>query len=194
MTSSHTNRGFTLIELLVVVAIISLLSSIMLASLQSARIRATQAKTLTEMRQIGHALNLYYTDHGRYPTGASTFTGTWPQLQSDLRPYMKVPYPDFSSTMDSNGFVTAGYSYYQGGPHVGLKRKIFNVKSGEYKACVTIYDGFYLIASIPGGQTSVTENDGGPALGSIDPLMSAFGRVDIGPPNDCPSDASSFTY
>ena len=61
------HAGFTLIELLVVVAIISLLSSIVMASLNSARVKARDAKRLTELRELAKAFELYYDDNGFYP-------------------------------------------------------------------------------------------------------------------------------
>ncbi len=61
------NRGFTLIELLVVVAIIGILSSVVLASLNSARSKARDAKRLSDMRQIQNALEMYYHDNGFFP-------------------------------------------------------------------------------------------------------------------------------
>jgi prepilin-type N-terminal cleavage/methylation domain-containing protein len=59
--------GFTLIELLVVVAIISLLSSIVLASLKEAREKAKISKLRSEMNQLLTAIELYKTDKGYYP-------------------------------------------------------------------------------------------------------------------------------
>lgn len=49
---NKNKRGFTLIELLVVVSIIGLLSSIVLASLNSARTKAKEAKAKMEMKQF----------------------------------------------------------------------------------------------------------------------------------------------
>lgn len=59
----HTQKGFTLIELLVVVAIIGLLSSVVLASLQGARSKARDTKRVAETRSIEKALLLYSLDH-----------------------------------------------------------------------------------------------------------------------------------
>jgi len=51
-------RGFTLIELLVVVAIIGLLSSIALASLNTARDKARNAATFAQMKFIERSIRL----------------------------------------------------------------------------------------------------------------------------------------
>jgi type II secretion system protein G len=75
----NNKSGFTLIELLVVIAIISLLSSVVSASLSSARGKARDAVRLSDIRQISSALELYYSDNGSYPN----ITGM-PALSVDL--------------------------------------------------------------------------------------------------------------
>jgi prepilin-type N-terminal cleavage/methylation domain-containing protein len=61
-------RGFTLIELLVVISIISLLSSVILSSLSTARAKARDARRLQDMRTIQTAINLYQNDNrGKVP-------------------------------------------------------------------------------------------------------------------------------
>ncbi|MBU1102381.1 prepilin-type N-terminal cleavage/methylation domain-containing protein [Patescibacteria group bacterium] len=52
--------GFTLIELLVVIAIIGLLATIVLVSLNSARIKARDARRQSDMHQIALAMEMYY--------------------------------------------------------------------------------------------------------------------------------------
>lgn len=59
-------RGFTLIELLVVIAIIGVLSSVVLASLNSARTRARDAAIKTGIKQFVTLLQLEYSDTGSY--------------------------------------------------------------------------------------------------------------------------------
>ncbi len=65
----RTPRGFTLIELLVVIAIIGLLSSVVLASLNTARAKARDAQRAATIRQLQNAVEFYYHDNGSYPLG-----------------------------------------------------------------------------------------------------------------------------
>lgn len=63
----NSKKGFTLIELLVVISIITLLSSVVLVSLNSARIKGREAKRQLDLKQLQTALELYYQDNGSYP-------------------------------------------------------------------------------------------------------------------------------
>ncbi len=63
-------RGFTLIELLVVISIIGLLSSVVFASLSTARAKSRDARRKSDITQISKALELYYDKYGGYPTSA----------------------------------------------------------------------------------------------------------------------------
>lgn len=59
-------KGFTLIELLVVIAIIGILSSVVLASLSSARGKARDNAVIQEARQLASIMALEYSDSGSY--------------------------------------------------------------------------------------------------------------------------------
>ena len=61
-------RGFTLIELLVVIAIIGILSSVVLASLNSARQKGRDARRVSDVKQLQLALELFYDANQSYPT------------------------------------------------------------------------------------------------------------------------------
>lgn len=64
----HTkSTGFTLIELLVVIAIVGLLSSIVFASVNSARAKARDAYALASLRELQKALEMFYAEYGFYP-------------------------------------------------------------------------------------------------------------------------------
>jgi len=64
-------NGFTLVELLVVISIIGVLATIITVSLVSSRNRARTVAALADIKQIQKALEIYYADHGNYPTASS---------------------------------------------------------------------------------------------------------------------------
>lgn len=72
-----TRRGFTLIELLVVIAIIGILSSVVLASLNSAREKSRDAKRVSDIKQLQLALELHFDAVGEYPEGLSALAPTY---------------------------------------------------------------------------------------------------------------------
>lgn len=76
----NTQRGFTLIELLVVISIIGLLSSIILASLNTARAKGRDAARISDMRQLRIALELYRNDNGSYPTSLASLVPNYIKL------------------------------------------------------------------------------------------------------------------
>lgn len=72
---SERNRskaaGFTLIELLVVIAIIGILSSVVLASLSTARSKGTDAKVKSNLSGLRVAAEIYYDNNQSYGTASS---------------------------------------------------------------------------------------------------------------------------
>lgn len=75
-------KGFTLIELLVVVAIIGMLSSVVLASLNTARTSARTTRAIQDLKQIQTALELYYNANNSYPSSIGG-AGSWDGLYSN---------------------------------------------------------------------------------------------------------------
>jgi|SRR5665213_1054087 len=78
-------KGFTLIELLVVIAIIGLLASIILASLNTARVKGRDAKRIADLHDIQGALELYYEACGTFPTSSSALTANQAPTASALQ-------------------------------------------------------------------------------------------------------------
>ncbi len=82
----NNQKGFTLIELLVVIAIIGLLASVVLLALNSARVKARDAKRIADVRQLASAQELYSNDNpGNYATSAAAlvtgnYIGTTPDM------------------------------------------------------------------------------------------------------------------
>ncbi len=147
------SSGFTLIEILVVVAIVSMLGTIVFASLNSARARARDVRRRADLNQLRTALELYYDSHNQtYPDTAGVFYtseagapesnngGNWipglvPQyisrLPHDPRAASDHPNPPCS------GLAPERYIYSSDGPHYKLLS--YCAPEGVW----TSNDGFY---------------------------------------------------
>jgi|SRR3989344_3330686 len=105
---NQTKRGFTLIELLVVIAIIGILSSVVLASLNSARKKGRDARRIADVKQVQLALELYYDANGSYPAAISGTQLTSPGYIA------AVPKDPTDNAVYPYDQVSSGSSYYLG--------------------------------------------------------------------------------
>jgi len=132
------NKGFTLIELLVVISIIGLLSSIVLASLNSARIAARDSRRVQDLNAIRTAVQLYYEDYGYYPKAgncdwntncyAYSYSSSWAVLEQTLSKYIpslpKDPNPvncaPWTNNCHSYAYGNVGRRDYTAGVNTNL--------------------------------------------------------------------------
>jgi prepilin-type N-terminal cleavage/methylation domain-containing protein len=70
----NSHRGFTLIELLVVIAIIGILSAVVLASLNTARSKGSDASVQATLHNIQTQAEIYADTNGNYGTAAANVT------------------------------------------------------------------------------------------------------------------------
>ena len=68
----NSRRAFTLIELLVVIAIIAILAAMLLPALATAKLRAQNARCISQLHQCSVAMNLYLPDYDEKFFWAST--------------------------------------------------------------------------------------------------------------------------
>jgi len=124
-------KGFTLIELLVVIAIIGILSSVVLASLNSAREKSRDARRVSDIKQIQLALELYFDSNGEYPdTIADLSTEFLAQEPKDPSTQASYIYDNYADTARAACAVATGAcTYYQLG--ATLEQEGHSVLSGD---------------------------------------------------------------
>lgn len=90
-------KGFTLIELLVVMAIIAILSAVIFPISASVRSKVEQSNCMQNMKEIGMAVEMYYSDNKQYPQALA------PEVEYDTEGNV-VPLEDATGNL-----LTAGY-------------------------------------------------------------------------------------
>ena len=95
---NKNQKGFTLIELLVVIAIIGLLSTLAVVSLNSARIKARDAKRQGDAKTLQTAVEMYLAENASAPAVAATWQGIASSGAGSLSEYLKSGMPEDPST------------------------------------------------------------------------------------------------
>jgi general secretion pathway protein G len=108
-------RGFTLIELLVVIAIIGILSTIVLASLSTARLKSRDARRISDIKQLQLALAVFYDSNAGYPSALSCLAPTYiSSVPTDPSTNVDYPYTPIGSGLCSCATVSNVTSYHLG--------------------------------------------------------------------------------
>ncbi|HRH26494.1 MAG TPA: type II secretion system protein [Candidatus Paceibacterota bacterium] len=161
-------KGFTLIELMVVIAIVGLLSSIVLTSLNRARTRALYSRDTTSLLAIRNAMALYEEKNGSYlcettlddpppPCSLSmitSITGTGASFVTALTPLVtagyisSIPIPTKGGTTYRYEFISPvwwnrdspeiEYKFYCGGQEI--KKYMIKVLSSAQKIDLPLYN------------------------------------------------------
>ncbi|MBU6310621.1 prepilin-type N-terminal cleavage/methylation domain-containing protein [Patescibacteria group bacterium] len=136
-------RGFTLIELLVVIAIIGILSAVVLASLNTARVKSRDARRVADLKQLQLALQLFYDANNAYPATLSALTTAYIATVPNDPVGTAVPY---------------GYDLASGGQSYAL---CANLEEGTNAALNSDVD-----VALTGATACVNTADTGPCSGS----------------------------
>lgn len=132
-----SSRGFTLIELLVVIAIIGILSSVVLASLNTARAKARDAQRVSDMREVAKVLLINTQDNDVPLTGC---TGADARLTTCTGP---GDLADLARYSDTSGITTACTSSSTSACDYSISRTdgSAGATSEDYQVCFRLETG-----------------------------------------------------
>ena len=142
-TKPQTQNGFTLIELLIVIVIISILSGLVLAVVNSTGLRAKtrDSQRVADLKKVQTALELHYAQHRAYP-----ISGTWIRLTGSDSVSNALA-PDFINVMPTDP---------AGG--VGASACATNPEDYRYNYATTASGSEYALTAIMEVETSA-QND-----------------------------------
>lgn len=156
------HRGFTLVELLIVIAIIGIISTLVFVYLRQNRSKARDAARVVQLEALHKALELYYDDHGSYPTGNSnswntfgSYTLSWKDGLGVLLAQYLRNMPPHPSVCPPGSPMNCAYQYY--GNNIVwscLNNKLLTLNGGGRS--------YYILILLENWQSStLSQNDGG---------------------------------
>ena len=161
-TRVRIENGFSLIELLAVMAMIALLTSLLLSAVSKAKEAARATACLSNLRQIGLALQLYTQDNGnrlpvmrdQAPLTNNPSAGMWPGMETVLKPYLSGPVlkcpSDRKGIFEKTGSSYAWNSLLNGEDAEHLR--IFNIDFDPHRVPLVFdKEGFHLARGLGKG-------------------------------------------
>ncbi|HRH33215.1 MAG TPA: prepilin-type N-terminal cleavage/methylation domain-containing protein [bacterium] len=101
-------KAFTLVEIMVVVAIIGILSTLIIISLDTTKMTARNTRRLADIKQLQIALKMYYADNGFYPTAITAGASL---ARNGINYLLRIPQNPFP--YNDNNCPSQDYQYKQ---------------------------------------------------------------------------------
>ena len=182
-------KGFTLIELLVVVAIIGILASVVLASIQTARAKGRDARRVSDIREITNALSLYYSDNGSYPPVSQNPAGVGGWNVSYNAGFLQELVPIYLSenAKDPINKLESGFTFF-GAKAGSYFYAYYNYPNAAYYGCS--FSGSFAVIAIRQIEGNIRSNMPKATCGVFPPSGCPEGGI----PNVCRDWSTEFDY
>lgn len=159
MFRKQSQKGFTFIELAVSIAIIGVLSTVILSSVNRARKSARVAQRVSDIKQVQAALDLYYAKNRLYPTTGGSWRGTCfsysgggsytasnglviPGLAPTYIPRVPTD-PQSNPSVDANCYLYRSGGNPDGTDYAFLVHQVTELSDGSSGASYAKYPEFY---------------------------------------------------
>lgn len=176
-------KAFTLVELLVVIGIIALLISILLPALNRAREQAKQVQCLSNLRQIGTALQLFAGEHKNHYPLAGLLFGPSDATPRGLNDVSQQNYAYFADSGRGNKTFCAPMPFALS-TYLGYSNGLQNMKDYMNSSVLRIFTCPSNVDQMAGGQSlqiseTIASNNSGWS-GPILPTSYAFNEAIFG--------------